>query len=313
MKIFIDFRSPALAENNVVVTVGVFDGVHIGHQAVIQCLISKAKNHNLSTAVLIFDPSPVEYFQLSQQKSSLTDLNQKISIFEQLGLDLLVIVPFSSSIVHMSADEFLQEILINQLKAKAVVSGYDWQFGKGRTGNPKFLKSVGARYGVDIEIVAPRYIEGKPVHSTWIRKEVERGDLNLVADLLGRKYTITGTVIKGDQRGREIGFPTININTGNLVLPPSGVYAIHANFGKRSFGGVLNMGTRPSFKGQKFQVEAHLFDFNQIVYGQQVEITLAAKIREERKFSNLDGLTNQIKSDIDSARSSLSQKGPIVT
>ena len=304
MKIFIDFRSPALTKNNVAVTVGVFDGVHIGHLAVIQCLISKAKNHNLLTAVLIFDPSPVEYFQSSQQKSSLTDLNQKISIFEQLGLDLLVIVPFSS-IVGMSADEFLQEVLINQLKAKAVVSGYDWQFGKGRTGNPQFLKSVGARYGIAIEIVAPRYIEGKPVHSTWIRKEVEKGDLNLVADLLGRKYTITGTVIKGDQRGRKIGFPTININTGDLVLPPSGVYAIHANFGKRSFEGVLNMGTRPSFKGQKFQVEAHLFDFNQIVYGQQVEITLAAKIREERKFSNLDGLTNQIKADIDSARSSL--------
>ena len=236
MKIFIDFRSPALTKNNVAVTVGVFDGVHIGHQAVIQCLISKAKNHNLLTAVLIFDPSPVESFQSSQQKSCLTDLNQKISIFEQLGLDLLVIVPFSSSIVRMSADEFLQEVLINQLKAKAVVSGYDWQFGKGRTGNPQFLKSVGKRHGVDIEIVAPRYIEGKPVHSTWIRKEVERGDLNLVADLLGRKYTITGTVIKGDQRGRKIGFPTININTGDLVLPPSGVYAIHANFGKRSFG-----------------------------------------------------------------------------
>ncbi|MEC8892523.1 MAG: riboflavin kinase, partial [Candidatus Poribacteria bacterium] len=217
MKIFVDFQSIALTKADVAVTVGVFDGVHVGHQTVIQRLISKAKNCDLLTAVLIFDPSPAEYFQSSQHKSSLTDRNQKITIFEQLGLDLMVMAPFSSSIVRQSADEFLQEILIRQLGAKAVISGYDWQFGKGRTGNPRFLKSVGERHGVDIEIVAPRYIEGKPVHSTWIRKEVEKGDLNLVADLLGRKYTITGTVIKGDQRGRKIGFPTININTGDLV------------------------------------------------------------------------------------------------
>ena len=305
MKIFVDFRSIALTKANVAVTVGVFDGVHIGHQTVIQRLISKAKNRDLLAAILIFDPSPVEYFQSSQHKSSLTDRNQKITIFERLGLDLMVMVPFSSSIVRQSADEFLQEVLIRQLRAKAVVSGYDWQFGKGRAGNPRFLKSVGERYGVDIEIVAPRYIDGKPVHSTWIRKEVERGNLNLVANLLGRKYAIAGTVIKGDQRGRKIGFPTVNINTGELVLPPSGVYAIRANFGDRSFEGVLNMGTRPSFDDQKFQVEAHLFDFNQIVYGQQVEMTLVDKIREERKFSDLDGLTNQIRADIDSARSAL--------
>ena len=309
MKIFVDFQSTAVMKTNVAITVGVFDGVHIGHQAVIQRLVSKAKSLNLLPAALIFDPSPIEYFQSSQPKSSLTDRNQKIAIFEHLSLDFVVLVPFSASIARQSADEFIQEILIKQLKAKAIISGYDWQFGKGRAGNPEFLKSVGERHGIDIEIVAPRYVEGKPVHSTWIRKEIERGNLDLVANLLGRKYAIAGTVIKGDQRGRELGFPTVNVNTGELALPPSGVYVIRANFDGKSTGGVLNMGTRPSFDGQNFQVEAHLFDFNQTVYGRQIEITLIAKIRAERKFPNLEGLTKQIKADIDSARLTLLKAG----
>lgn len=305
MKIFVDFRSTAIIKTDVAVTIGVFDGVHIGHQVVIQRLISVAKNHSLLTAALIFDPPPVEYFQSGQKKSSLTNRNQKIAIFERLGIDLMILVPFSSSIARQSADEFIQEVLINQLRTKAVVSGYDWQFGKGRAGNPEVLESMGERHGIDIEIVAPKYFDGKPVHSTWIRKEVEKGNLDLVAKLLGRKYSIAGTVIKGDQRGRKIGFPTVNINPEELVLPPSGVYAIRANLDDRSIDGVLNMGTRPSFDDQKFQVEAHLFDFNQIVYGHQVEMILVTKIREEREFSDLEGLTSQIQADIDSARSAL--------
>ena len=302
MQIYYDLETPSESFQESIVTVGVFDGLHIGHQAVIQQVLTQAKKLNLASFVLTFDPPPLAFLAPERCPPALTTLPKKIEILEHLGVDAAVFARFDAYLQQMSPHTFVQQVLLQRLRARQVIVGYDWQFGKGRSGNAEALKELGDRYQFDVMIVGPVQLHAKPVHSTGVREAIADGNLDLASELLGRRYSIMGEVVKGEGRGRQIGFPTANIDASNQMLPPSGVYAVQVKLGGCGFAGVLNMGTRPTFDGEKFQIETHLFDFEKMIYGEEIEISFVKKIRAERKFPNPEVLVNQIKQDVTMAK-----------
>ena len=307
MQIYYDLQTPSELLRESIVTVGVFDGLHIGHQAVIQQVLTQSEKFNLASLVLTFDPPPLAFLAPERCPPTLTTLSKKIEILGQLGVDGVVFARFDAYLQQMSPDAFVQQVLLQRLHAKQVIIGYDWQFGKGRSGNAEALRQLGDQYQFSVMIVGPVQLHGMPVHSTRVREAIAGGNLNLVSDLLGRRYSIMGEIVLGDGRGRQIGFPTANIDAGNQMLPPSGVYAIQVKLEGRMLNGVMNMGTRPTFDGEEFQIETHLFDFEQMVYGKKMEIFFIEKIRDERRFPNPEILVNQIKQDVATAKAILNQ------
>ena len=298
MQIYYDLEAPSESFQESIVTVGVFDGLHIGHEAVIQQVLTQAKKFKLASFVLTFDPPPLAFLAPERCPPTLTILAKKIEILEQLGVDAVIFARFDAYLQQMSPNAFVQQVLLQQLHAKQVIVGYDWQFGKGRSGNAEALKELGDQYQFDVMIVGPVQLREKPVHSTRVREAIASSNLDLASELLGRRYSIMGEVVKGEGRGRQIGFPTANINAGNQMLPPSGVYAVHVKLEGCIFGGVLNMGTRPTFDGEQFHIETHLFDFEKVIYGKQIEISFIERIRDERRFPNPEMLISQIKQDV---------------
>ena len=305
MQIYYDLEAPSESSQESIVTVGVFDGLHIGHQAVLQQVLSQAETFNLASFVLTFDPPPLAFLAPERCPPALTTLAKKIEILEQLGVDAVVFARFDAYLQQMSPNTFVQQVLLQRLQARQVIVGYDWQFGKGRSGNAEALKELGDKYRFDVMIVGPVQFHGKPVHSTRVREAIANSNLDLASELLGRRYSITGEVVKGEGRGRQIGFPTANIDAGNQMVPPSGVYAVQVKLEGCMFAGVLNMGTRPTFNGEKFQIETHLFDFEKIIYGKKIEISFIEKIRAERRFPNPEMLVNQIRQDVTMAKAIL--------
>ena len=307
MQVYYDIEVPSELFQESIVTVGVFDGLHIGHQAVIQQVLTQAKKFRLASFVLTFDPPPLAFLAPERCPPALTTLPKKIEILEQLGVDAVVFARFDAYLQQMSPDTFVQQILLQRLRARQVIVGYDWQFGKGRSGNADALKQLGDRHQFGVMIVGPVQLLGTPVHSTRVREAIAGGHLNLVSELLGRRYSIIGEIVQGEGRGRQIGFPTANIDAGNQMLPPNGVYAIQLRLEGRMFNGVLNMGIRPTFDGEKFQIETHLFNFEQMIYGKKMEIFFIEKIRDEQKFPTPQILIDQIKRDIVTAKAILNR------
>ena len=305
MQIYYDLEAPSESFQESIVTVGVFDGLHIGHQAVIQQVLTQAKNFKLASFVLTFDPPPLAFLAPERCPPALTALPKKIEILEQLGVDAVVFARFDAYLQQMSPNTFVQQVLLQRLHARQVIVGYDWQFGRGRSGNADALKQLGGQYQFDVMIVGPVQIHGEPVHSTRVREAIASSNLDLASELLGRRYSIMGEVVKGKGRGRQIGFPTANIDAGNQMLPPSGVYAVQVKLEGCMFDGVLNMGTRPTFDGEKFQIETHLFDFEKVIYGKKIEISFIEKIRAEQRFPSPEMLVNRIKQDVTIAKTIL--------
>ncbi len=307
MEIFHNLEAASKFCHVSVVTVGVFDGLHIGHQAVIQQVLTQAAKSKLSSLVLAFHPPPLAFLAPEKCPPTLTAISKRIEILQRLGVDTLVFARFDANLQRMSPDQFVRQVLLGQLQAKQVVIGYEWQFGNGRTGNVEGLRQLGSQYEFGVEVVGPTELHGLPVHSTRIRAAIATGELDLAAQLLGRRYSILGEVIIGAGRGRELGFPTANINAGDKMLPPNGVYAIQAKLGKRMFDGVLNMGMRPTFDGVKFQIESHLFGVEDMFYDKEIEIFFVEKIRDERTFPNQGALVHQIQQDIVTTQTILKQ------
>ena len=305
MQIYYDFEAPSELFQESIVTVGVFDGLHVGHQAVIQQILTQAKKFKLASFVLTFDPPPLAFLAPERCPPALTTLPKKIEILEQLGVDAVVFARFDAYLQQMSPSTFVQQVLLERLHARQVIVGYDWQFGKGRSGNADALKELGDQYQFDVMIVGPVQLHNQPVHSTRVREAIAGSNLDLASELLGRRYSIIGEVVKGEGRGRQIGFPTANVDVGNQMLPPSGVYAVQVKLEGCMFAGVLNMGNRPTFDGEKFQIETHLFDFEKMIYGEEIEIFFIKKIRAERRFPNPEMLVNQIRQDVTMAKAIL--------
>jgi len=283
-------------------TFGTFDGVHIGHQAVIKEVIKQAKRLSKASLVLSFHPHPMAFLSPGQCPPSLTTMGKKIELFSEMGVDIAIFAKLEQNISQMSAVDFVKKILLNKLRAKSIVVGYDSEFGKDRNGNGKLLKRLGCKNNFDVKIVEPQRIGDITVSSTRIRQAIAKSNLLLTKQLLGRWYSISGKVIKGKGIGRKIGYPTANIDTEDQMLPPFGIYAIRAKLDKQMFDGVLSMGIRPTIGDGIFQIEAHLFGLNDYIYESRLEVIFIRKIRDEIAFSSLAQLCAQIEHDIVKAK-----------
>ena len=313
MQTFYNLESIPEFSHNSVVTFGVFDGLHIGHQDVLDRVCSTADSENLTSILFGFYPHPLSYLAPEKCPPVLMCLPKRIEILKQLGIDITIFVNFDESIASMTPDIFVNTILLDMCNAKHVVVGYACQFGKDRQGNARLLETIGEQSGFDVSVVPPTQLNGLPVHSTRIRQSISRGDLDLASQLLGRIYSVSGTIVQGDGRGKQLGFPTANIDTGEQLCPPNGVYAIQAKLEDHWLNGVVNIGIRPTFNGTEFQVESHLFDFDEIVYGETLEIFFIEKIRSERKFSTIHALRQQINRDIVAANEILGHQSQVIT
>ena len=282
-------------------TIGNFDGVHLGHQAIIKHLQNKATELSCPAGVMTFEPLPHEYFTHEQSSARLNRLREKFMALNATGTDFMLCMKFNTELAEMPAEQFIQQILVDKLNIKYLLVGDDFQFGKARTGDFSTLQEAGKKYGFEVEDTSTQIYNQERISSTRIRDALKLGQLELAADMLGHAYNICGRVAHGDKRGRTIGFPTANIKLFHRNIPLSGVYAVEMEMDCRIINGVANIGKRPTVDGINVQLEVFLFDFSEDIYGRHVCVNFKHKLREERKFDSLDELQSQIKKDSNNA------------
>ena len=290
------------------IAIGNFDGLHVGHAAVIDAMCRAAQSHDLIPSVLTFEPHPRLFFAPSTPVFRLETLATKLRRLRDAGVAQVVMPHFDASFANLTAEAFLNDILRNTLRVRAVAVGDNFAFGKNRGGDVTMLKQWGATEGVDITVVPPVMVAGAACSSTAIREKIAAGDMAGAATLLGRNYMLGGRVMHGDGRGRTIGFPTANVSLPqNVKLPAYGVYAVRATVHGTTHDAVANFGVRPTIEHtSRASLEVHVFDFDQSIYGARMEVQFIAKVRDEKKFDSLAALTNQIEEDCISAKSLLS-------
>ncbi len=291
-------------KNGCVLTIGNFDGLHLGHQSVIKKLAERGRLLGLPVVAMTFEPQPLEYFLGENAPSRLMCLREKVIRFSKLPVDDLLIVRFNQSFADCDAEQFIEDILVNKLNIKHLVVGDDFHFGKARRGTMPMLKDKGNLFGFNVEGTGSYQLNGLRVSSTLIRDALGDGDLALAEKMLGCCYSVCGRVAHGDKRGRTIGYPTANIQMFRKNTPVNGVFAVTmTGIDGREFEGVANVGTRPTFDGgSKVILEAHLFDFDREIYGCYVEVHFKHKIRNEIRFKSLDELKAQIVKDVAEAK-----------
>ena len=291
-------------EKGCVLTIGNFDGVHLGHQEVIRKLAHQGKKLDLPVVVLVFEPQPLEYFLGENAPTRITRLREKVIQLKQLPIDDLLILKFDRYLADYDAELFVKDILLEKLKVKYLAVGDDFHFGKARRGNFAMLKEMGRHFGFQVDDTHSFLIEGNRVSSTLVRDMLGEDEFTEAEMLLGRPYSVCGRVIHGEKRGRTIGFPTANVQLFRKRTPIEGVFAVTmSGIGAQQIPGVANVGVRPTFEGgARVLLETHLFNFNQEIYGQYVEVHFRAKIRNEMRFHLLDDLTRQIQQDAAEAK-----------
>ena len=297
------FKNPA-------VTLGNFDGVHVGHQEIFSRLKKRAADIEGEALVLTFDPHPVKVLRPEMSPSLITSLDEKLRLLEESGLDGVVLADFTKEFAAQHPSQFAEELLCKALSAKLVIVGHDFTFGKGKQGTIGSLKEFGKKMGFDVEVVQPFKLNGEIVSSTGIRRLIMKGDVGNARELLGRYYTVEGEVIKGDSRGKSLGFPTANLAPHGELFPEDGVYAVKVLLGKRSMLGVANVGVKPTFGNSERNIEVHIFDFNKSIYGERLRLLFVAKVRDERRFGGPGELSAQIKRDILAAKDFLGREEP---
>jgi riboflavin kinase/FMN adenylyltransferase len=286
-----------------VLTIGNFDGVHLGHQTVLQQVSEQAEKLDLPSMVMTFEPQPLELFAKDKAPARLTRLRDKFVQLSKLNIERLLCVNFNQKFAEQSADEFISDLLVTQLGVKFLVVGDDFCFGRGREGNFSMLEKAGEKFGFKVVSTQSFCLEQQRVSSTAIREALASDELTEAAEMLGRNYSISGRVSHGRKLGRTIGFPTANIPLKRCVSPVSGVYVVEAlGLSGEPIGGVANIGNRPTVNGVRQQLEVHLFDFKADLYGKQLEIVLLNKLRDEKKFDSFDALKQQIELDAEAAR-----------
>ncbi|MCP4338255.1 MAG: bifunctional riboflavin kinase/FAD synthetase [Desulfobulbaceae bacterium] len=299
MKIFRNIEDITQPLKNACVTIGNFDGVHNGHQQLFATVVEKARALNGTSVVITFDPHPLQVL-LPGGIKLISTCQQKEELIEQSGIDVLLVIPFTKEFAKTTADTFVADLLVEKLGVKELVVGYDYAFGKGRSGNITFLKEQGRLFDFPVTVVDACYLEDQLVSSTKIRELVKEGKMAAASELLGRFYQIRGTVRMGKQRGgKVIGFPTANLkfNEEDLV-PKHGVYVTQVFCEGRYYGGILNIGYNPTFGEEQLVAETHIFDFNQDIYGKPIKVNLLKFLRSEKKFSGAEELAKQIKKDV---------------
>jgi riboflavin kinase/FMN adenylyltransferase len=294
-------------------TLGIYDGVHVGHQKIIRRVIERAKEIGGSSCVVTFDPHPREVLMPDAAPDLLTSTKKKIELLEALGVDSVCLIRFTREFAQVEAREFVKDFLINTLHTRAIIEGYDWRFGKGRKGDVELLREIGKENGYEVEQVDGVVVDGQVVSSTLTRKLILEGDLDTTASYLGRRYSITGDIVEGSRLGREIGFPTANIEPHHEAIPPNGIYAVRVKVAGARKNGTLNIGVRPTVtEARRRTIEVHIMDFYQDIYNEEIEVTFVEKLRDEKKFPSLDALTEQIKKDVEKARQVLVEQNDAI-
>ncbi len=286
-----------------IVALGNFDGFHLGHQAVVGRAVARGFHERRPAIVATFEPHPVRFFKPDVPPFRLTTLDQREQLFGHAGADAMMVFEFDEELRSTSAEEFVSRLLAGKIGAAGVVTGDDFSFGKGRSGNVETLKTLGAYSGITAEAVAPVMIDGERVSSGRIREALVAGDVGRATHLLSRDFAIEGVVQHGDQRGRELGYPTANLALGDYQRPKYGIYAVRVTLKDSSeHPGVASLGVRPTFEPPQELLEAHLFNFDGNLYGQKIEVALHAYIREEKKFDGIEPLIAHMKEDEARAR-----------
>jgi riboflavin kinase / FMN adenylyltransferase len=293
-----------------VVTVGNFDGVHLGHRALVQRTVAEARAAGGTAVVMTFDPHPARVLNPARAPAALTTPAQKQELLEGLGVDRLVVVPFTAKLASSSPETFVADVLVGALGARVVVVGESFRFGHRQAGDVARLSALGGELGFAVRALAPVLQDGRPVSSSRVREALKAGDVATARSLLGRSHFVDATVVRGDGRGKAIGVPTANLEPENEVVPGVGVYSGRFRFpdgAQRT--AVVNVGRRPTFGGREITLEAHVLDFDGDLYGARVRLSFEERLRDERRFSGKQELVAQIRRDVEKARSLVSAAG----
>jgi riboflavin kinase/FMN adenylyltransferase len=279
-----------------VVTIGTFDGIHLGHQEILSRLIKSSKNKDLNSVVLTFFPHPRIILNKYNEVKMIDTLDEKIIHLNEIGIDSLIIHPFDRNFSLLSANQFIKDFLVDKLKIKHIIIGYDHRFGKGREASVTDLKNYANDYDFTVEEIKAQEIEKITVSSTKIRNSINQGDIKTTEKYLGRYFNLTGKVVKGDGLGKKINYPTANIFIEETykIIPKDGVYLVETIIKDKLFNGMMNIGHRPTIGTKNKSIEVHLFNFNEDIYGQVISIKMISKIRDEKKFSSIQALKEQL-------------------
>lgn len=299
MKVFNEIPDKKGAFNNPILTIGSFDGVHLGHRRIISTLLNVSRQKGGEPVVLTFDNHPRKILFPGTPPKILTTSKEKIKALGGCGINNIIMLNFTKDMAEMHAIDFLNNIVFDKLGILDIVVGYDHAFGRHREGNIDFLKKLSKEKGFGVTRVDHKDYESRPISSTWIRAEIEDGNITFANKLLGRRYTLFGKVVKGEGRGRKLNFPTANVlpDDPDKVIPKDGVYAVTVDVGNAKSGGMLNIGTNPTFSNTERTIEVNILDFGRDIYGADIEIEFHERVRDEIKFGSPKDLIKQIKKD----------------
>lgn len=282
-----------------VLSIGNFDGLHLGHQSIVNQLTKYASEIKLPAVILTFEPYPMEYFSPARAPSRLTDFRHKAERFREMSVERIICLQFNHALASIKAKEFVEQILISKLKIRGLIVGDDFRFGNNREGNIELLRELSNKHTFELIPAETIHYNGMRVSSSLVRGHLAIGDFDLVRELLGRPYQIDGTVIHGDKRGRELGYPTANLACNRVNYPLSGVYVVRIHgLNERIYDGVANIGTRPVFDGEKKLLEVNMFDFHEEIYGKRISVEFCKKLRDEQQFHTVDALCEQMAVDV---------------
>ena len=293
------YRPEAVAS---AVALGAFDGIHLGHRAILGTAVTEARHGKLQALACTFDRHPMEVLQPDRAPLPITTLDERLELIAETGIDTTVVIPFTPAVAGIEAKAFVQDVLVGTLKAQEIVVGFNHRFGRGARGDAQLLETLAGPLGFRAHIVPALTVDGIAVSSSEIRAALQRGDLPSAARLLGRPYSIRGEVVRGAGRGRTLGFPTANVKTDRPLGLPVGVYVCRLTVTARQHQAVVNVGFRPTFGETELAVEAHVLDFTGDLYDKRVTLTFIRRLREERKFPSVDALRQQIALDVAAAR-----------
>ncbi|KGJ50679.1 riboflavin biosynthesis protein RibC [Clostridium sp. NCR] len=283
---------------NTVVTIGNFDGIHKGHIKLIKEAVKEAKTKNYKSVVFTFENHPMRYFRADSIKHIITN-EEKVKIFEDLGVDMVFMIPFDEYMTKISATDFVKTILHEKLKCKMVIVGHDFTFARNKEGNASLLESLGKNYNMKVKVIEPIKIKGRRVSSSYIRNLINDGNVSEIKNFLGRNYFLEGEVIHARKIGRTIGFPTANLKAEDkLIIPKNGIYAVKVYVKNKVYYGATNIGYNPTVNGKVLSIETNIIDFDEEIYGEIIRVEFLDRIRDEKKFNSLDELKSQLRKDV---------------
>jgi riboflavin kinase / FMN adenylyltransferase len=285
-----------------VVALGVFDGVHLAHRAILGAAVEHARDSGLAAVACTFDPHPMDVLQPGRAPAALGSLDERLDLIAATGVQATLVLEFTPELAAMEPEAFVKDVLVERLRAREVVVGFNHTFGQGARGDAGLLRALGERLGFRVQVVEQLLVDGVPVSSTEIRAALKSGQVERAARYLGRPYTVVGDVVEGARRGRTLGFPTANLRPDLPLLLPPGVYACLARVGGDPNPAVVNVGVRPTFGERALVVEAHLLDFTGSLYGRRMALAFVGRLREERQFAGVEALREQIARDVEAAR-----------